>query len=197
MTAGFAELPGQPRRVRGRGRFDRQCPRVVRLRRLRFLRVTMAKLFFPTGDETVSLLLAFATFGVTFFMRPLGAIVLGGYADRHGRKAAFTLAIALMMIGTAMIAVTPTYATIGCWRRSSSCSPAWCKASRPAASSAAPPPSCRAEPGAPRLFRELAVREPGAHHHPCHRLRSDVDQRAHLRRDGGAGAGASRFCSGS
>src|SRR5262245_28776923 len=62
-----------------------------------FFAVTMAKLFFPTGDETVSLLLALATFGVPFFIRPLGAIVIGNYADRHGRKAAFTLTILLMM----------------------------------------------------------------------------------------------------
>jgi len=78
-----------------------------------FFALTMAKLFFPTGDETVSLLLALATFGVPFFMRPLGAIVIGNYADRHGRKAAFTLTILLMMVGTAIIAVAPTYATAG------------------------------------------------------------------------------------
>src|SRR5262245_22824995 len=53
-----------------------------------FFAVTMAKLFFPTGNETVSLLLTLATFGVPFFMRPLGALILGSYADRHGRKAA-------------------------------------------------------------------------------------------------------------
>lgn len=78
-----------------------------------FFALTMAKLFFPTGNETVSLLLALATFGVPFFMRPLGAIVIGNYADRHGRKAAFTLTIVLMMAGTAIIAVSPTYATAG------------------------------------------------------------------------------------
>jgi MHS family proline/betaine transporter-like MFS transporter len=78
-----------------------------------FLAVTMAKVFFPTGDETVSLLLALATFGVTFIMRPLGAIVLGSYADRHGRKAALTLTIAIMMAGTAIIALAPTYSSIG------------------------------------------------------------------------------------
>jgi MFS transporter, MHS family, proline/betaine transporter len=78
-----------------------------------FFAVTMAKLFFPTENETVSLLLALATFGVTFVMRPLGAIVLGSYADRHGRKAALTLAITLMMAGTAIIAITPTYSSIG------------------------------------------------------------------------------------
>ena len=75
--------------------------------------VTMAKLFFPTGNETISLLLALATFGVTFFMRPFGAIILGSYADRHGRKAAFTLTIVIMMVGTAIIAVAPTYTAVG------------------------------------------------------------------------------------
>jgi MHS family proline/betaine transporter-like MFS transporter len=78
-----------------------------------FFALTMAKLFFPTGDETVSLLLALATFGVPFFIRPLGAIIIGNYADRHGRKAAFSLTILLMMVGTAIIAVAPTYATAG------------------------------------------------------------------------------------
>ena len=78
-----------------------------------FFAVTMAKLFFPTGNDTVSLLLALLTFGVPFFMRPLGAIVIGNYADRHGRKAAFTLTIMLMMAGTAAIAVAPTYAMAG------------------------------------------------------------------------------------
>jgi MHS family proline/betaine transporter-like MFS transporter len=78
-----------------------------------FFAVTMARLFFPTGNETVSLLLAFATFGVTFFVRPFGAIVLGSYADRYGRKAAFALTIVLMVTGTAIIAVTPTYSSIG------------------------------------------------------------------------------------
>jgi len=78
-----------------------------------FFAGTIAGLFFPTGNETVSLLLTFATFGVTFFVRPLGAVVLGTYADRHGRKAAFSLTIVLMMAGTAIIALTPSYASIG------------------------------------------------------------------------------------
>ena len=78
-----------------------------------FFAVVMAKLFFPTVDETVSLMVALAAFGVPFFMRPLGAIVIGNYADRHGRKAAFTLTILLMMVGTAIIAMAPTYATAG------------------------------------------------------------------------------------
>ncbi|MBV8625744.1 MAG: MFS transporter [Herbaspirillum sp.] len=75
--------------------------------------VVIAKQFFPTGDESVSLLLTFATFGVSFFMRPLGAVVLGAYADRAGRKSALMLSITLMTIGTAMIAFMPSYASIG------------------------------------------------------------------------------------
>jgi MFS transporter, MHS family, proline/betaine transporter len=78
-----------------------------------FFAVIIAKLFFPAGNDTVSLLLALGTFGVSFFMRPLGAIVIGGYADRAGRKAALTLSIALMMVGTAIIVVLPTYEQIG------------------------------------------------------------------------------------
>ncbi|RDU95000.1 MFS transporter [Trinickia dinghuensis] len=78
-----------------------------------FFAVVISKLFFPAGNDTVSLLLAFGTFGVSFFMRPLGAIVIGAYADRVGRKAALTLSILLMMFGTAIIVVLPTYGTIG------------------------------------------------------------------------------------
>jgi MFS transporter, MHS family, proline/betaine transporter len=78
-----------------------------------FFALTIAKLFFPAGDQAISLLLTFGTFGVTFFMRPFGAIVLGAYADRHGRKATLILTIGLMMLGTAVIAVIPTYASIG------------------------------------------------------------------------------------
>ncbi len=78
-----------------------------------FFAVTISKLFFPASDETTSLLLTLGTFGVSFFMRPLGAVVIGVYADRHGRRAALTLSILLMMIGTLIIAVLPTYASIG------------------------------------------------------------------------------------
>jgi MHS family proline/betaine transporter-like MFS transporter len=78
-----------------------------------FLAVVMARLFFPTANDTLSLLLTFATFGVPFLMRPLGAVLLGSYGDRRGRKAALLLSIALMMLGTAIIAGCPTYASIG------------------------------------------------------------------------------------
>lgn len=78
-----------------------------------FFAVTIAKLFFPTADETVSLLLTLGTFAVSYLIRPLGAAVLGSYADRVGRKAAMLASIWLMMLGTFLIAVMPTYATIG------------------------------------------------------------------------------------
>ncbi|CAJ96293.1 putative arabinose efflux permease AraJ, MFS family [Cupriavidus necator] len=78
-----------------------------------FFAVIIAKLFFPTGDDLSSLLLAVATFGVGFFMRPVGGIVLGIYADRVGRKAALSLTILLMALGTTLIGIAPTYDQIG------------------------------------------------------------------------------------
>src|SRR5690349_15734643 len=78
-----------------------------------FFAVTLAEVFFPTGDPTVSLLVTFGAFGLAYFARPLGAIVIGGYTDRAGRKAGLLLSMALMMIGTTLMAVTPGYATIG------------------------------------------------------------------------------------
>ena len=73
------------------------------------------KLFFPTDSQIASLSLAFATFGVTLLVRPLGAIVLGAYSDRNGRKAGLVLSTALMTIGTAGIAMLPTYGSLGPW----------------------------------------------------------------------------------
>jgi MFS transporter, MHS family, proline/betaine transporter len=78
-----------------------------------FFAVTIARLFFPAGNETGSFLLIFASFGATFVMRPLGAVVLGDLADRHGRKAALTVSISMMMAGTAITGLAPTYASIG------------------------------------------------------------------------------------
>src|SRR6516225_1705190 len=78
-----------------------------------FFAVTLAEVFFPAGNPTVSLLVTFGAFGVAYFVRPLGAIVIGNYTDRAGRKAGLLLSMALMMIGTTLMAVTPGYATIG------------------------------------------------------------------------------------
>ena len=78
-----------------------------------FFAVTIAQVFFPAGDPTVSMLITFGAFGLAYFVRPLGAIVVGGFTDRAGRKAGLLLSITLMMIGTSLMAVTPGYATIG------------------------------------------------------------------------------------
>jgi MFS transporter, MHS family, proline/betaine transporter len=78
-----------------------------------FFAVTIAEVFFPAGNSTVSLLITFGAFGLAYFVRPLGAIVVGSYTDRAGRKAGLLLSIALMMVGTSLMALTPGYATIG------------------------------------------------------------------------------------
>jgi MFS transporter, MHS family, proline/betaine transporter len=78
-----------------------------------FFAATISKLFFPSADETVSLLLALGTFAVAYVVRPIGAVVLGAYADRVGRKAALMLSIRLMMLGTLLIAIMPPFAQIG------------------------------------------------------------------------------------
>jgi len=78
-----------------------------------FFAVVIAKLFFPASSQYASLLLTTATFGVGFFMRPVGGVVLGVYADRKGRKAALLLVVGLMTIAIALIGFAPTYATIG------------------------------------------------------------------------------------
>ncbi|AKJ42710.1 MFS transporter [Pragia fontium] len=73
----------------------------------------IARAFFPNENETISLIITFGTFGLSFLIRPFGAVILGAYADRAGRKASLLMSIALMMLGCLMIAVMPTYATIG------------------------------------------------------------------------------------
>ncbi|MBV6659788.1 MFS transporter [Pseudomonas yamanorum] len=78
-----------------------------------FFAITIGQLFFPTGNELTSLLLSVATFGVGFLMRPVGGILIGMYSDRVGRKAALSLTIILMAVGTAMIGLAPTYEQIG------------------------------------------------------------------------------------
>lgn len=78
-----------------------------------FFAATIGALFFPSQDPTVQLLLSFATYGVGFFLRPLGGVVLGAFADRKGRKAATVLTLFLMALGTGMIGFAPTYAQIG------------------------------------------------------------------------------------
>lgn len=78
-----------------------------------FFTPIIARLFFPAINDLTSILLTVGTYGVGFFMRPVGAVVLGVYADRKGRKAALTLTILMMAFGTALLGLAPTYAQAG------------------------------------------------------------------------------------
>jgi MHS family alpha-ketoglutarate permease-like MFS transporter len=69
--------------------------------------------FFPSTDRTAQLLSTAAVFAVGFLMRPIGAWIMGIYADRHGRKAGLTVSVTLMCAGSLIIACTPGYETIG------------------------------------------------------------------------------------
>ncbi|MBC9907027.1 MFS transporter [Achromobacter xylosoxidans] len=69
--------------------------------------------FFQNANPTVQLMTSFLAFGLGFVVRPLGALVLGSYGDRAGRKATLTLTIMLMALGTLLIAAAPPYAAIG------------------------------------------------------------------------------------
>jgi MFS family permease len=69
--------------------------------------------FFPSGSPFGSLMLSLMTFGAGFLMRPLGALVLGAYTDRHGRRAGLLLTLGMMSIGIFSIACMPGYATVG------------------------------------------------------------------------------------
>ena len=71
--------------------------------------------FFPSDDPTASLLLTFATFGIGFVTRPVGAVVVGWIGEVHGRKAALMTTFFVMGIGTLLIAFIPSHAAIGIW----------------------------------------------------------------------------------
>lgn len=75
----------------------------------------IAKNFYPDSNPTFALILTFATFAISYLIRPLGGMVLGSYADRKGRKNALTLTLMLMMLGTLIMAIAPTYAMVGVW----------------------------------------------------------------------------------
>lgn len=78
-----------------------------------FFAVMIGDRFFPASDPMTSLLWAVGTFGVGFFMRPVGAMVIGTYADRVGRRAAMAMSSWMMALGTAALALCPSFASIG------------------------------------------------------------------------------------
>lgn len=78
-----------------------------------FFAVYIAQNFFSNGDDGTQLIQAFLAFGLGFVVRPLGAVLLGVYGDRAGRKAALTMTILFMAVGTAIIAFAPPYSALG------------------------------------------------------------------------------------
>src|SRR6516165_4197943 len=91
----------------------RQCARILRDPGLRLFRRDHSKVFFPAANEAVSILVTLGTFGISFLARPVGAIFLGAYGDRKGRKQALTLSILLMTIGTGLMTLMPSYGSVG------------------------------------------------------------------------------------
>src|SRR4030095_14611297 len=77
-----------------------------------FFAVMIGDAFFPGNSQIGRLLGALATFGVGFVTRPLGAAIIGPYADRVGRRAALTLTLLLMSLGSAIVGLTPPYSPI-------------------------------------------------------------------------------------
>jgi MHS family proline/betaine transporter-like MFS transporter len=80
-----------------------------------YLAVTIGEVFYPSGNDTVQLLSSFATFAVSFLVRPLGGMVFGPMGDKIGRKKVLALTMIMMAIGTFAIGLIPSYAAIGFW----------------------------------------------------------------------------------
>jgi MFS family permease len=78
-----------------------------------FLAVFIAKQFFPPGDDAAALLLTFATFALSFVVRPLGGVLIGLYADRFGRRPALSFIMASMTVSMLIMVFVPSYASIG------------------------------------------------------------------------------------
>ncbi len=78
-----------------------------------FMAAALSRAFFPSGDQVAGLLSTFATFGVGFLMRPVGAFIIGRFGDKYGRRRALVLTIVMMALATGIIGLIPTYAAIG------------------------------------------------------------------------------------
>ncbi|HET7880699.1 MAG TPA: MFS transporter [Acetobacteraceae bacterium] len=80
-----------------------------------FFAVAIGRAFFPSDDPAASLLASFATFAVGFVFRPIGAIVIGTYGDRFGRRKALVVTVGMMACATGITGLIPSYASIGLW----------------------------------------------------------------------------------
>ncbi|WP_246822375.1 MFS transporter [Corynebacterium sp. HMSC068G04] len=80
-----------------------------------YLATTISHVFFPSDNETASLLSVFAVFAVAFFVRPLGSVIFGHIGDTVGRKKTLSFVIITMAVGTLMIGLIPSHETIGIW----------------------------------------------------------------------------------
>lgn len=80
-----------------------------------FFAIQIGQAVFPSHDPITSVLASFATYGTGFLTRPIGAMVMGSYGDRRGRKTALSLTITLMALATGLTGFVPTYARAGIW----------------------------------------------------------------------------------
>ncbi|HBR3742401.1 TPA: MFS transporter [Klebsiella pneumoniae] len=80
-----------------------------------FYATYIAHTFFPASSEFASLMMTFAVFGAGFLMLPIGAIVLGAYIDKVGRRKGLIVTLSIMATGTFLIVLIPSYQTIGLW----------------------------------------------------------------------------------
>jgi len=80
-----------------------------------FYATYIAHTFFPASSEFASLMMTFAVFGAGFLMRPIGAVVLGAYIDKVGRRKGLIVTLSIMAAGTFMIVLIPSYQSIGLW----------------------------------------------------------------------------------
>jgi MHS family proline/betaine transporter-like MFS transporter len=80
-----------------------------------FFAIAIGHAFFPATDAAASLLASFATFAVGFLFRPIGALVIGNYGDRFGRRKALVVTVGMMACATGITGLIPSYASIGLW----------------------------------------------------------------------------------
>ncbi|MBV9839206.1 MAG: MFS transporter, partial [Solirubrobacterales bacterium] len=77
--------------------------------------LVFGKVFFPNAKPATGTLLSFATYGAAYVARPVGAIFMGHFGDKHGRKRVLVFTVTLMGIATFLVGCLPTYADIGIW----------------------------------------------------------------------------------